>query len=248
MAPDQPHAGGSSEDGFETGSEAGAEEKTTLQERVYRRLREEIMTGRFKPGRSVTIRGLADELEVSMMPVREALRRLVTERALTLKPNRRVEVPAMTAQTFEELAEARVALERLAARRAFAAVEARGETDALADRLEVIDLEQDRAIETGDWEAYLQKNLAFHFTLYGAADSRVTTPMIESLWLQIGPFLYLTRESLGVTYNEDRHKEAVAALRARDPDALVAAIEQDVRDGMGSLPRDRLPFQGGQER
>lgn len=218
--------------------------KTTLQERVYQTLRAEIMTGRFRPGRSVTIRGLADELGVSSMPVREALRRLVSERALTLKPNRRVEVPAMTVDAFEELTEARVALETLAARRAYAAAEAAGTLDTLAATIERIDLDQDAAIEAGDWEAYLQKNLDFHFTLYGTAESDITVPLIESLWLQIGPFLYLTRESLGVTYNEDRHKEAVAALRARKVDALTRAIEQDIRDGMGSLPREKLPFAG----
>ncbi|MBP5856434.1 GntR family transcriptional regulator [Marivibrio halodurans] len=234
----------SPDDGITDDGKVG-EGKTTLQERVYQTLRAEIMTGRFRPGRSVTIRGLADSLGVSSMPVREALRRLVSEHALTLKPNRRVEVPAMTVEAFEELAEARVALEVLAARRAYEAAAARGNLDALAARLERIDAEQDVAIETGDWEAYLQKNLDFHFTLYDAARSRVTVPLIESLWLQIGPFLYLTRETLGVTYNEDRHKEAVAALRGREIDALAHAIEQDIRDGMGSLPRGKLPFAKG---
>ncbi len=211
--------------------------RATLQERVYRRLRDDLMTGRFRPGRPMTIRGLSEEMGVSMMPVREALRRLVTERALTLLPNRRVEVPAMTAAAFEELTEARVALEVLAARRAAPHADAD-----LADRLEAIDLAQDRAIETGDWAGYLRRNQEFHFTLYRAAPSDVTLPLVESLWLQIGPFLYLTRESLGVTYNEDRHKEAVAALRAGDTEALARAIEQDIRDGMGSLPREKLPF------
>lgn len=209
----------------------------TLQERVYRRLRDDLMTGRFRPGRAMTIRGLADEMGVSMMPVREALRRLVSERALTLRPNRRVAVPEMTVEAFEELTEARVALEVLAARRAFPYADA-----ALADRLEAIDLAQDRAIEAGDGAGYLQQNQAFHFTLYRAAPAGVTLPLVESLWLQIGPFLHLTRESLGVTYNEDRHKEAVAALRAGDEEALARAIEQDIRDGMGSLPREKLPF------
>ena len=223
------------------------EEKTTLQERVYRDLRAAIMTGRFKPGRSVTIRGLAEDLNVSSMPVREALRRLVSERALTLKPNRRGGGPAVTLEAFEGLTEARVALERLAAPRALIAAREAGRLEPLADELARIDAEQDHAIEAGDWEAYLQKNLDFHFTLYAEANSRVSVPLIESLWLQIGPFLYLTRESLGVTYNEDRHKEAVAALRAGDGKALMRAIEQDIRDGMGSLPREKLPFAAGAE-
>lgn len=203
----------------------------TLQERVYRELREEIMLGRFRPGEAMTIRGLAEKLGTSMMPAREALRRLVAERALDLLPNRRIAVPHMTPETFRELTEARVALEVLAARRAFP------ETDSkLADRLDAINAAQDDAIARGDWAGYQERNRAFHFTLYECAPGRVLMPLIESLWLQIGPFLYLTRESLGTTYLEDRHVEAIAAIRDRDSDALAMAIEQDIRDGMGGLP------------
>lgn len=203
----------------------------TLQERVYRELREEIMLGRFRPGEAMTIRGLAEKLGTSMMPAREALRRLVAERALDLLPNRRIAVPHMTPETFRELTEARVALEVLAARRAFPQTDA-----ALADRLDAINAEQDHAIAAGDWAGYQERNRAFHFTLYECAPGRVLMPLIESLWLQIGPFLYLTRESLGTTYLEDRHVEAISAIRDRDEDALALAVEQDIRDGMGGLP------------
>lgn len=203
----------------------------TLQERVYRELREAIMLGHFQPGDAMTIRGLADRLGTSMMPAREALRRLVAERALELLPNRRVTVPTMTPEIFRELTEARVALEVLAARRAFP------NTDAvLADRLAQINAEQDEAIVQSDWAGYQERNRAFHFMLYEQAPGKVLMPLIESLWLQIGPFLYLTRESLGTTYLDDRHVEAITAIRERDEDALATAIEQDIRDGMGSLP------------
>ena len=54
----------------------------TQQERVYARLREAILSGQFMPGRPVTLRGVAEILGESPMPVREALRRLTAERAL----------------------------------------------------------------------------------------------------------------------------------------------------------------------
>ena len=54
----------------------------TQQERVYTRRREAILNGHVVPGRSVTLRGVAASLDVSPMPVREALRRLTAERAL----------------------------------------------------------------------------------------------------------------------------------------------------------------------
>ena len=215
----------------------------TLQERVYRELREAIMLGQFHPGDAMTIRGLAEKLGTSMMPAREALRRLVAERALTLLPNRRVAVPRMTPETFRELTEARVALEVLAARRAFPATD-----HALADRLAAINTQQDEAIAAGDWAGYQERNRAFHFALYACAPAQVLMPLIESLWLQIGPFLYLTRESLGTTYLDDRHEEAITAIKDRDENGLALAIEQDIRDGMGGLPAllaNRVPPPSG---
>jgi DNA-binding GntR family transcriptional regulator len=87
----------------------------TQQERVYSRLREAILNGHFEPGRSVTLRGVAKLLDVSPMPVREALRRLTAERALELLSNRRVAVPIMTITKLEEICDARIALETAAA-------------------------------------------------------------------------------------------------------------------------------------
>lgn len=215
----------------DAGSNAGSDANATLQERAYRQLREAIMLGQLKPGDALTIRGLAEHLGTSAMPAREALRRLVAERALTLLANRRVTVPDMTAARLTELTEARVALEVLAARQALPYCDA-----ALADQLEAIDVDQDRAIEAADWAGYQERNRAFHFTLYDRAPGGVLRPLIESLWLQLGPFLFLTRESLGNTYVRDRHKQAVAAIRDGDGPALEAAIEDDIRDGMANLP------------
>ena len=67
----------------------------TTHERVYQALRQNILTGGFLPGRPVTLRGLAAALGVSPMPVREAERQLIAERALVMHGNRRVSIPDM---------------------------------------------------------------------------------------------------------------------------------------------------------
>lgn len=207
----------------------------TLQQRVYQRLRLDIMTGQFRPGRSVTIRGLAQELGTSPMPVREALRRLVAERALHLLPNRRVSVPDMTPEKYKELVEDRVALETLAARRALPHID-----EPLLDQLAAIDSEIDTAIENGIVDGYLRKNMEFHFTLYRAAPSTVTLPLIESLWLQMGPFLYLAMHRTGLGTVEDQHVAAMNAIRNKDEEALAKAIELDILDGANRLPQEEF--------
>src|SRR5215217_4971144 len=132
-------------------------ERETLYARVYRELREAIVTGRFVPGRPVTLRGVAGELGVSPMPVREALRQLVAERALVMLDNRRIAVPAMSPARFAELCLARTLLEPELATLALPRV-----ADADVEAMVALDRDIDRALERGDTDAYMRQNYAFH--------------------------------------------------------------------------------------
>ena len=211
-------------------SRAGDEK--TLQTRVYAELRDSILNGDFEPGSSVTIRGLAADLGVSMMPVREALRRLTTERALQLSATGRVSVPVMTRQKLAELVSARVCLEKQAALTALPQVK-----PADIKRLRRCNTQIDIAIERGDHRGYLQTHREFHFRLYALGPSEVFLPLIESVWLQVSPFLKytLSLEHLTTYNNQDRHVDVIEALEAGDATALGFAIEADIRQGLGSL-------------
>lgn len=211
----------------DTHADAGS---ITVQEWVYRQLKERILMGQFVPGRSVTLRGIASMLDVSPTPVREALRRLVSERALEVHGNRRVSVPRMTRRKFDDLCAVRVALETLAAERALPYVDA----ERLA-RLWRLDGEVDAAVERVDVATYLQKHREFHYTLYSVGSAEVLMPLIESVWLQFSPFLRLVISHIGVDYIVDRHAEALRAVERQDHGALRFAIEADVREGLGSL-------------
>ncbi|MFO1036804.1 MAG: GntR family transcriptional regulator [Geminicoccaceae bacterium] len=224
----------SAESSFELVDGSSAE-RETVQQKVYRELRSAIVTGRFVPGRPVTLRGVAQDLGVSPMPVREALRQLVAERALVMFDNRRVAVPEMSTERFEELCTARAMLEpELAAK----AMHHAGPE--IVGRMQAIDIEIDRALEQGDTESYMRRNHEFHFTLYRTASSSVFLPLVESLWLQVGPFLRMVVGRLGTNYVVDRHRAAVAALKAGDEAALRAAIAADVLDGREIIRRDVL--------
>jgi DNA-binding GntR family transcriptional regulator len=197
---------------------------------VFRGLRRAIMSGHFPPGQAVTIRGLAERMGVSAMPVREALRRLVAERALALLDNRRVRVPEMTAERFDELLAARTALEPEAAIRALPLIDA-----ARLARLRDINCAIDRAVAAGEEETVVEQNLLFHLTLYGARDSSILVPLIESVWLQTGPFMRAALADVPQPEPADHHAEALAAIAARDAPALHRAIVADIRDGIGHL-------------
>ncbi len=169
-------------------------------------------------------------LDVSPMPVREALHRLACEGAIEVKDNRRVIVPVMNADKFNELCELRILLETHAATGALPHI-----GEAQIETLIQIDNQINTAIDAGEIEDIALFNQQFHRNLYSANPVRLSVPLIESLWLQLGPFSRIVISKLNSTYQVDRHIEAIEALRNRDETELRKAIESDIRDGIASM-------------
>ncbi|MEZ5750987.1 MAG: GntR family transcriptional regulator [Paracoccaceae bacterium] len=201
-------------------------------EATYRRLRDMILFGELAPGQKVTIQGIIAALGAGMTPVREAIRRLTAEGALILHENRRISVPTLTTEQLEELAFARLALEPRLAGLAIERLSPAG-----IDALESIDKAIDAAIGQGSVTGYLAGNHRFHFTLYEAAQAPILVSLTMSLWLRFGPSLRVVMVGEG-EIGPDRHKEAIAALRARDKQGLVAAMEADIQQGLGRVRAD----------
>jgi DNA-binding GntR family transcriptional regulator len=201
--------------------------KIPSHEVTYARLRDMILFGHLAPGAPVTIQGLIADLGAGMTPVREAIRRLTAEGALLPQGNRRVAVPQMSAGMLDQVAFARLAIEPNLAARAASRL-----TPAQIDRLEAIDAKVNRAIDAGNLPDYLAANHAFHFALYEAADAPVLLDLARSLWLRAGPSLRAVIDRFGRETAPDLHREALAAMRARDAKALAAAIERDIQQGV----------------
>ncbi|WP_261841698.1 GntR family transcriptional regulator [Aliamphritea ceti] len=203
------------------------DESQTVTQWVYQTLRRAVMDGDFLPGRQLTIRALAQMLDVSPMPVREALRQLAAENALAIQGNRRVMVPQMTAMKFTELCEARIAIECHAAARALPYID--------ATQLKALQ-QQDAAINeaqaSGNLAQINHHNQEFHRLMYSANPHQVSLSLIESLWLQLGPFMRLASKSINEHYLVDRHSEAMQAIERKDAIALQLAIAADIRDGV----------------
>ncbi len=196
-------------------------------EMVYRRLRAQILHGEMAPGQAVTIQGLAAELGAGMTPVREAIRRLIAESALVFQGNRRVSVPVLRPDNLDELILLRRVLDTELARRA-----AGRATPSDIDALEAIDIALDAAITRGDVRGYLAENHRFHTAIYDLAAAPILAGLAEGLWLRFGPSLRVVCGRLGTQNLPDRHKEAIAAWRRCDADAVAAAMERDVVQGM----------------
>jgi DNA-binding GntR family transcriptional regulator len=197
-------------------------ERETLHDRAYLELKKAIMSGAIRPGATITIRAMATALGTSPMPVREALRRLVAERALEMLPTRSVTLPLMTAERFDEISRLRIALEGLAAEAG-----AQHLTRDALRRLQQAHAEMNRMKNVGE---YLAKNQEFHFTLYQAAGMPVALQMIESLWLQAGPLLNLAIGEYGFEGAQDHHRELLDQLAKHNAKGARSAIEADITD------------------
>jgi DNA-binding GntR family transcriptional regulator len=199
--------------------------RETVQERVYTALRDQLMRGGFAPGQKLKIAELAAAFGTSAMPVREALNRLAVERALETLPRRTVRVPALSKAALQDLREARFAIEGLAI--------ARAASHMTADSLRVLEglIEAQTATDSEHVsEGSALQNRAFHFAIYRQSGSAVLLPIIESLWLQFGPYLRAASERFdgGEGRGTNFHVEILAALARGDGPAARAALEADI--------------------
>lgn len=203
--------------------------RQTLSRDVYSQLRELLITGQMVPGEQISLRNIAAALGVSVMPVREAVHRLVAEQALELTPNRALRVPRMSVGQFEEITKIRIQLEGLA-------------TATAAERITDEELRQVRALHAKfakemaktkpDGADVIAANQAFHFTVYAAARMPILLQLVESQWLRIGPILNHDLRS-GSRRVEERvavshHERLVEALANHDSQAACAALRGDI--------------------
>ncbi|MDC7676111.1 GntR family transcriptional regulator [Asticcacaulis machinosus] len=208
-------------------------------DQVYDALAEALTEGVFPPGQSVSLRTLAGRLNVSPMPVREAVRRLIAEKALELQPsNKRLRVPSLSEDRLHQLAKARSWVEPELA--AIAAVRA---TPELVDILKEEDDTLMVALSKGDVEGYMKANHAFHFQVYKAAHADLFYDMARTLWLQTGPFMRVVFNKLGtVQLPRDHHQELIGAFAARDAETARKAMAEDIEEGM-DLMLEAVKFQ-----
>lgn len=205
-------------------------ERSSLASKVYVDLRNLIMSGKLAPGDRLSLREIAQALQVSVMPVRDAVNRLVTEQALIASPNRGFYLPRMTSSEFREFIIVRTEIEGFCAEQA-------------ALRRSDDDIASIAAAESA-YRAYCRSpqpcyveaaalNMEFHFALYRAAHLSRLYGIIESLWLRAGPLIILeTRsnpERLATGGSYSRHLEALTAVKAGDGSGARAAIAGDIQ-------------------
>ena len=199
-------------------------QRDSLQQQIYDRLHAGLIAGAFRPGEVISSRGLAAQLSVSAMPVREALTRLSAEGALELTPSRMLRVRILSPDDFDEVTAIRTELEGMAARRAGGQL-----TDADITTIHALHHALGRAADSGDVDRYLAANADFHSGIYAAARWPLLLGMIQRLWLMVGPAIRACVPDTGHIHRSMGHHDTMlAAVVARDSGALKAAIIADI--------------------
>ena len=192
----------------------------TLAERAFATLHEAIVTGVLAPGERLPIEELAEVLEMSPMPIREALRLLDSVGLVENIPHRGARVTELSIDDLREVYEARLALEPLAVRHAaenFTQENGQRATQALTAHL--------KASKQRDPGPVWASHTAFHFALYDAANSRWMSRLIHPLWETSERYRFAM---LPVRMNLDErrieHERILQACVNHDPDTAAREL------------------------
>lgn len=194
--------------------------RTRLSDSVFDSLCEAIVDGILPPGERLPEAKLAETLETSRMPVREALARLEKLHLVERDASGTCVVARWDQQHLWEVATLRGALEGLVVR---LAAERFGAGD--ADYLEGIITQMERAVERSDYNRLIQLDIQFHSYIWSCTGHRLLQEALEEMKPQVRYFMYVTRPGDEETYPQT-HREVLDVLRTGDPDQAEAVIRE----------------------
>lgn len=187
-------------------------------------IRDRILRGVYPAGRPLRQDAIAEQLGVSRIPVREALRLLEAEGLVTFHPHRGAVVTTLSLGEIEELYELRAFIEPDLVRRAVPRI-----SDALIDRAEEVLDHYEASLRSGEVAGWGGLNWEFHSTLYAAAERPVTMDVVHRLHQHSDRY---SRMQLALTHGESRaikeHREIAAVMRQRDVKRSTALMREHI--------------------
>lgn len=197
---------------------------------VHRTLHDAIIAGQFPPGSRLSVPHLAQQLDVSRSPVREAVQRLVQEGLATEEPHRGAVVAMLDPTELVPLYEVREALEGLAARLAATQGEPT-QLEALRHAYE----EHASALERGEAAQHVPLDMAFHAVLRTASHNDELCSYLERVQGKIAIAMLGGNPLLWSRQAIVEHEAILRAVLARDPEeaeraarAHIARVRADI--------------------
>jgi DNA-binding GntR family transcriptional regulator len=203
----------------------------TVAETAFEHVRERILAGKLKPGEKINQTILATELGVSLIPLREAFKRLEAEGYITIIPHRGAYVKGLSREEAEDLYIMRAELEEVAAG---LAADKLTDKDIKALRHQVQQMAE--AIKKGHYASLLTLNRRFHFTIYNACGRTHLLEILEYFWDRCSRYRNIQTSKPELDALELReHREILKACIARDRQALMKAVRFNVEQSWRNL-------------
>jgi DNA-binding GntR family transcriptional regulator len=195
-----------------------------LVQRAYELTREAVLSGEFAPGSPLRLGQLAARSSVSIIPVREALRRLQAERLIEIVPNQGARVAPISIEEVVDIYRVRILLETEAVRLALGRL--------LPSQLDPLDgwiSEMVEHLKRGELALASERHRDIHFAWYAPADSPWLMRLISVMWdnaeryLRRAPHLRASPDEFG-----EEHRKVLRAIRTGDPEIAMSALRDDL--------------------
>ena len=199
-------------------------ESSLLSGKVVNAIRNDILSGRLAPGSRIRQEELAQQYDVSRIPVREALRQLESDGLVTLRANSGAWVANLNAEEFIEIYKIRERLEPLALRESVPYL--KDEQIARLDELQVA------MSESTHVEDFLQMDREFHLLTYSGARMSNLNDMIDRFWNTTQHYRRMFTENASPERRwiiHAEHRLLVEALRRRDEDEAERVLFGHIR-------------------
>lgn len=202
-----------------------------LREIVFESLREAIINGVLRPGERLLEVQLAEELQVSRTPVREAIRKLELEGLVIMVPRKGAYVADISLKDVTNIFEIRAALEGLAA-----ALAAERINDEEIEEMERVLVRKAACIEVNDLSSLLEKDTEFHELIYKASRNERLMQIISNLREQINRFRVISLASPGRGREAlEEHKKICEAIVERNSELAQALAQEHIENAENAL-------------
>lgn len=209
-----------------------ASRKASAVDLVLHEIRRSILSGELPPGRPFTVPALTEQLGVSHVPVREALRQLEAQGLITLSPSRSATVTPLDPDDLRAIYRLRITVEP-----DLAAMSAPARTDAEIAALD--DMVRATFHHVLD-EAFWEPHRAFHAALIEPAASDWDRRMLTPLWDASERYTRLVFDPVEApesfaSHRAHAHDELVDAARSRDPDRVRTAVRDHLENNLATM-------------
>lgn len=190
---------------------------------AYRRLREAIIGGEFAPGTPLRHSELTEAFGVSLIPIREAIRKLEVERLVDSVPNKGARVASISLDDVRDVYATRIVLEAEALRRAWPNLDREAIEEVRRIRREMVD-----RVRRDDPRFY-ELHRRVHFSLYEPSRSPWLLHLIEILWSHTERYRRLAaRLKTFVDEGRDLHGVVIDAIADGDLESATEALRRDL--------------------